>query len=141
MTMTDIDIAKANLSGHSICLCKGGAFFTDDGRGISPIMKFIAEGCELSGYSVADMIVGKAAAMLFVKAGIAAVYGEVMSAAGRDYLKQHNITCSWGALTEKIINLKGDDICPMEKTVAELADADEGYLALKAKVALLFSAV
>ena len=132
--MTDIEIAKANLSGHSICLCKDGDIITDDGRGISPMMRFIHEGRDLSGYSVADVIVGKAAAMLFVKAGIVAVYGKVISAAARDYLQQHGIPCSWDTLTVKIINRKGDDICPMEKTVAEFEDVEQGYLALKHKM-------
>ena len=40
--MTDIEIAKENLHGHSICLCRNGEYFTDDGRSISPMMKFIA---------------------------------------------------------------------------------------------------
>lgn len=132
--MTDLEIAKANLEGHSICLCKDGKIITDDGRGISPMMRFIHERRDLSGYSVADIIVGKAAAMLFVKAGIASVYGKVTSTAARDYLQQYQIPCTWDALTEKIINRKGDDICPMEKTVAGLNDAEEGYLALKAKL-------
>ncbi|MBQ6412443.1 MAG: DUF1893 domain-containing protein [Ruminococcus sp.] len=132
--MTDLEIAKANLEGHSICLCKDGKIITDDGRGISPMMRFINEGRDLSGYSVADIIIGKAAAMLFVKAGIAAVYGKVLSTAARDYLQQSKIPCTWDTLTEKIINRKGDDICPMEKTVAGLDDAEEGYQALKAKI-------
>lgn len=123
-----------NLNGHSICLCKNGEWFTDDGRGISPMMRFLSEGRDLSGYAVADMIVGKAAAMLFVRAGISAVYGKVMSTAGRDYLNKHNIPCSWDTLTESIINRKGDDICPMEKTVAKIEDTEQGYLALKRKL-------
>ncbi len=135
--MTDLEIAKANLESHSICLCKDGKIITDDGRGISPMMRFIHEERDLRGYSVADIIVGKAAAMLFVKTGIAAVYGKVMSNAARDYLQQYQIPCTWDALTEKIINRKGDDICPMEKTVAELEDFEEGYLALKVKLTAL----
>ena len=138
--MTDIAVAKANLKGHSICLCRGGEIVTDDGRGISPMMRLIAGGRDLSGFAVADVIVGKAAAMLFVKAGIAEVYGEVTSAAARDYLQQHDIPCSWSALTEKIINRKGDDICPMEKTVADISDAQEGYEALKAALTDLSAA-
>lgn len=128
--MTDLETAKAHLSGHSLCLCKDGAWFTDDGRGISPMLRLLGETRDLRGYAAADSIVGKAAAMLFVKAGIAAVYGEVMSEAGRAYLEAHGIPCAFGVLTEKIINRKGDGICPMEQAVAELDDADEGYRAL-----------
>ena len=132
--MTDIEIAKANLKGHSVCLCREGEIITDDGRGISPMMRFFDEGRDLRGYSAADIIVGKAAAMLFVKAGIAEVYGKVMSASGRDHLIRHDIPCSWDTLTESIINRKGDDICPMEKTVADIYDIEEGYMALKVKL-------
>ena len=92
--MTDIEIAKANLNGHSICLCRDGAILTDDGMGISPMMQAIAEGKELTGYAVADVIVGKAAAMLFVKAGIVCVHGKTMSFSARDFLRNNDIPCT-----------------------------------------------
>lgn len=111
----------------------------DDGRGISPMMKFIAADRDLRGYCAADIIVGKAAAMLFAKAGIAEVYGETMSEAGARFLKSRGIPFSYGTLTEKIMNRKGDDICPMEKTVKNIYDPEEAYLALKQKVAELQS--
>ena len=134
--MTDIETAKENLHGHSICLCRNENIITDDGRGISPMMKFIAEGRDLTGYSAADVIVGKAAAMLFVKTGITEVYGETMSESGAKYLAQHGVTHSYGTLTDRIINRQGTDICPMEKTVADISDAEQGYAALKEKLAL-----
>ncbi len=120
--MTDIEIAKRNLEGHSICLCKNGEFFTDDGRGISPMMRFIAQGLDLDGYSAADVIVGKAAAMLFVKAKIASVYGVVMS------------KFAYKELTGKIINRRGDGVCPMEQTVENIDDCDAAYNALREKL-------
>ena len=135
--MTDIELAKANLPGHSICLCKKGVFFTDDGRGISPVMNFIAQNRDLSGYSAADLIVGKAAAMLFVKVGIAEVYAQTLSKAGAEYLKSHGIPFTYKTLTDKIINREGTDICPMEKAVIGIDDAEEGYAALKARAAEL----
>ena len=94
------------------------------------MMNYLEEKRELRGFSVADVIVGKAAAILVVKAGIAEVYGEVMSVSARDYLSNHNIHCSFGTLTERIINRKGDGICPMEQAVAETNDCEAGYLAL-----------
>lgn len=132
--MTDLETAKAHLSGHSLCLCKDGAWFTDDGRGISPMLRLLGENRDLRGYAAADSIVGKAAAMLFVKAGIAAVYSEVMSEAGRAYLEAHGIPCAFGTQTKSVINRKGDGICPMEQAVAELDDAEAGYAALRDKL-------
>ncbi len=133
--MTDITVAREHLKGHSICLCRDGDCITDDGRGIAPMIKLLSEGRNLSGYSAADLIVGKAAAMLFVKAGIREVYGEVMSAAGKDYLEKHGIPYSYGVLTKQIVNRAGDGICPMEKAVAEIDDTDEGYIALQNRLA------
>ncbi len=132
--MTDIEIAIKNLNGHSICLCRSGRIFTDDGRGISPMMRFIDENKDLCGYSVADVIVGKAAAMLFVKTGISAVHGKVISKSGKAYLESHSIPCTYDILTKQIINRQGTDICPMEKTVAEIDDAETGYIALKSRL-------
>ncbi len=135
--MTDTEIAIRGLEGHSICLCRGGEFFTDDGRGISPMMRFISEGRDLTGYSVADVIVGKAAAMLFTKAGIVSVHGRVMSESGKAFLETHGIPCSYDVLTDRIINRKGTDICPMEKTVADIDDPETAYTALAKKIAEL----
>lgn len=132
--MTDTELAVKSLSGHSIALCRNGEVITDDGRGISPMMKFIAQGRDLSGYSAADLIVGKAAAMLFIRAGIVSVHGVTMSRAGKEYLESHGITCTCDVLTEKIIDRSGKDICPMEKTVADISDAEAGYAALKKRI-------
>ena len=132
--MTDLQTAVMNLGGHSVCLCKNGEWFTADGRGIAPVLKLMAERGDLSGHSAADVIVGKAAAMLFIKAGISAVHGRVMSEAGKKYLEERGIPCTWDTLTDKIINRAGTDVCPMEKTVADIEDAELGYNALRAKV-------
>ena len=131
--MTDLEKARLSLENHSICLCKGEKVLFDDSRGIAPMMKFIAEGRDLKGWSAADVIVGKAAAMLFVKAGVKAVHGKVMSKKARDYLLLHSLECSCETECEKIINREGTDICPMEKAVDETEDFEEAYLILKEK--------
>ena len=133
--MTDLEKAVQNLGAHSICLCRGDEIIFDDGKGISPMMKLIASGKDISGFSAADVIVGKAAAMLFVKAGLSAVHGSVMSEAALAFLSKNGIPCTYGELTDKIINRKGDDICPMEKTVAGIDDPEEAYTALRERLA------
>ncbi len=135
MKMTDLEFAKSHLDGHSICLCHDGFIVIDDGKGISSMMHFLAEGKELTDYSVADLIVGKAAAMLFVKAGICAVYGKVMSKSAKEFLETHGVICEYETLTEQIINRAGTGICPMEQTIADIDDAENGYSALCRKLA------
>lgn len=131
--MRDIDIAKANLEGHSICLCKDGKFFTKDDKGISPMVDLIGEDADLKGYSVSDLIVGKAAAMLFVLSGISCVHAVVLSQSGEDYLKSHNIEYTYDTLTERIINRMGTGACPMETAVENIDDPKEGYEAIVKK--------
>ena len=139
-SMTDLETAIRHLEGHSVCLCRNGEIIARDGRGIAPVMQLLAEQTDLRGFSAADLIVGKAAAMLFVKAGVVSVHGKTMSENGKAYLTAHGIPCTCDVLTEKIINRKGDGICPMEQTVLEIDDPEAGYAALRQKIAALAAA-
>ena len=132
--MSDLEKAKENLAGHSICLCKDGKLLFSDKRGIAPMMGFIESGADLKGYSAADLIVGKAAAMLFVKCGIVRVFARTLSKSGRQFLLQHGIYCEYETLADRIINRDGTDICPMEKTVLNTDNAEEGYRLLRDKL-------
>ena len=132
--MTDLQIAKNNLLGHTICLCKDGNCLFSEKKGIAPMMNFIADGVDLAGYSVADLVVGKAAAMLFVKCGITKVFAKTLSISGKNTLKMHGIPCEYETLTEKIINRDGTDICPMEKAVLNCDDVENAYLLLRDKL-------
>lgn len=133
--MTDVEKAKSLLVAEATCvLVKGEKVYISDKKGIAPMLGFIADGVDLSGFSVADKIVGKAAAMLFVKAGIADVYAETVSRAGLDFLESHGVSVSYNVLTDAIINRDKSGICPMEATVRDIDDVDEAYLALEQKV-------
>ena len=98
------------------------------------MMRLIASGADLHGYSAADIIVGRAAAMLFLKAGICAVYGRVTSVGAKTLLESHGIPVRYETLTERIINREGTDVCPMEKAVTGIDDPDEAYEALKERI-------
>ncbi len=95
------------------------------------MMELISSGVDLSGYSVADKVVGKAAALLFVKSGIASVFAENLSESGKKVLQEHAIPFEYITLAEKIINRTGTDICPMEKAVMYCDDAETAYVLLK----------
>lgn len=132
--MTDLQIAKQNLAGHTICLCKDGKCLYSDERGIAPMMGFLARGVDLTGYSVADKVVGRATAFLFVKCGIQAVFAGTISESGKAVLEEYGIAVSYTVFAKKIINRAGTDICPMEKATANAHTAEEAYLILKEKM-------
>ena len=129
--MTDLQTAKNNLEGHTICLCKDGKCLFSEKRGIAPMMDFIADGVDFSGYSVADLVVGKATAMLFVKCGIKKVFAKTLSESAKRVLELYGLDYEYEKLTPKIINRMGTDMCPMEKAVLGTDDVEEAYLILK----------
>ena len=133
----DLFIARDNLAGHTICLCKEGVCLFSEKRGISPMMDLIGEGKDLSGYCVADLVVGKAAAMLFAKSGIAAVYAKTLSQSAKQYLETQVVPVLYDSLAPAIINRAGTDLCPMEKAVLCTDNAEQAYQILREKLRTL----
>ena len=133
--MNDIDRAKQLLQneGFTCVLCMGEQVYASHDTGISPMLDLLDSGTDCRGYAAADKIVGKAAAMLFVLAGAASVYAEVLSESGKQVLEHHGIPVSYGTLTERIINRRGDGICPMEAAVAETDDPSAAIAAVRSK--------
>lgn len=132
--MSDSDRAKSLLQNDITCVfVKGDKVLSFCERGISPVIKLLDSGSNVNGFSACDKIVGKAAAMLFVLAGVKAVHGVVMSRAGLEILRNYNIKATYDTLVDKIINRTGTDICPMEKTVQSIDNPQEAYALLKEK--------
>lgn len=132
--MTDIELAKENLSGHTLALCKDGNIITSDKRGVAPMVDFLREGRDLSGYSAADKVIGKSAAMLFIKAGVKNIFAGVISECAEKLLLAHGVEVSYGEKTERIMNRDKTGLCPMESTVFDIDDIDVGVAAIEQKL-------
>ncbi len=128
--MTDLEMAVQNLAGHTLCLCRDGMCIFSERRGIAPMMDLIASHADVTGYAAADLVVGKAAALLFVYAGIREVYAEVISDGAVRILKKYDIPFRFSSRTKQIVNRKGDDICPMEKAVQYIDEPEPALSAL-----------
>ncbi len=137
--MSDLERAKLLLaSGQYTCvLCKGDMTITSTLTGIQPMVSYLQKKTNLQGFSVADKIVGKAAAMLFVLAGIKAVYAPVMSTSAIAILEQNDIPASYATRTEQIINRKGTGICPMEQSVQDIQQPEAAFAAIQTTLQLL----
>lgn len=126
-------VERIEKEADSCVVVKDGAVVAAaTGRGIRPVLEFYEQGI-LQGASVADKIVGKAAAMVFSLGGVTRVYGRVMSRAAKEYLNQKGIENSCGVCIDLISNRAGNGICPMEETVASITNEEEAYTALKQK--------
>ena len=132
--MEPLEKAKSLLPGNSCALVREESCIVSRERGIFPILNLIKEGFSLQGFSIADKVIGRAVAFLFIKAKVKEVYGETMSVGADELLNKHGIPHSYGTLAEKIINRSGDGLCPMEESVEGIDDVDEAYIAINRKV-------
>lgn len=132
--MNQLSRAMATLPGHTLVLCKDETVLVDDRHGIAPMMAYLAEGRDFTGYAVADTVVGRAAAMLFLKAGIREVYARNLSEGALVYLKARGAHVRYSHLTKFIANRDKTGVCPMETAVAGTDDPEEGYRLLKTVV-------
>jgi len=111
---------------------------TADGRGVAPLLALYKEDIgKLAGSSVVDRIIGKAAAMILVLAGVRSVYGDVMSLAAQTYLSARGIPFGYGQSVERILAQNGTDLCPIESSVLAIDDPAAGLAAITQRVAEL----
>lgn len=141
--VADIDRAKDLLLADDVlgCVaCNGGETITGSGRGVRPLLVWLAEGRRLDGFSAADRVVGKGAALLYTRLGVKAVWAEVMSKAGLDSLRMNGIEASYGTLVPMIVNRAGTGMCPIERSVESIDDPIAAESAIRAAVARLMAA-
>lgn len=132
------DLEKAEellkMSDYTCVLCKGVVTCSSRERGIAPLMQWVLEEKNLTGYSAADRIVGRAAAFLYILLEVKAVYATVMSRGAIELLEENGIHVVYDTTTNGIRNRTGDGMCPMEKAVLGADSAQEAFLRLREKL-------
>jgi ferredoxin len=124
MSETDLLLEMKRLleEGRSIVVARGGVISaTSDKRGIVPALEMLDAG-KLKGALVADKIVGRAAAAIFVAGGVKKVYASVMSDGAKALLEKSGVVAGAGKTVETIINRDKTGMCPMESAVKDLQD-------------------
>jgi hypothetical protein len=134
--MSDLEIAKRQLrkGGFSLVIAKGGRIvFETRQSGVSGFLKAIDEFGKrgLAGSSIADRVVGRAAAMLCVYCGVRAVYAVIVSNRGKELLEENGVSFQFESLVPNILNRQQTGVCPFEKVVAPISNAGEAYEKLK----------
>lgn len=92
----DAELARTTLlsaKGATCAAARNGETMIAHERGVKPLLQWISEGVSFEGWSVADKVVGKAPALLYVQLKPAAVYAIAMSEAARDILLANEIAC------------------------------------------------
>ena len=118
--------------GHSLVVANGEVR-TFDGRGVSDLYRLLENDSEfLNGASVADKVVGKAAASLMVLAKIREAYAEVVSQPALDLLRSSGISVIYEKVVPYIINRAGTGLCPLETRCIKCMTPEECFVVIRA---------
>ena len=138
--MTDIsEKAKALLhkENYSIVIMNGDTY-TSTKKGIAPLMDILADNPSfLKIATVADKVIGRAAALLMIYGGVKEVYSDVISTHALDIFKANNILVEYGECVPYIINRTKDGMCPMENAVLDVTEPQKAYEILKNKLEMM----
>ena len=129
--MTDLERAKEALTtiDCTCALCRDGEVRTTQLRGVAPLLSWLEEG--LSGWSVADRVVGAGAAWLYTLLHPTMVYAPVMSRRATAILTQYGVPYICDEVAEFILNRTGTGLCPMEEATADAADPQQALAAIR----------
>lgn len=137
------DLTKAcsllDTGEYTCVICQGSTVHTATERGVKPLLDWLDSGIDLTGYSAADKVVGRATAFLYHLLGVKAVYAHVMSRPAAQVLNAHGIRAQAGKFVDGIINRKGTGPCPFEAAVMEIEDSVEALAAVRARMAQMQS--
>ena len=131
----DLELAKVKLTEKDLSLVivkNGKSIFETKKQGITGFLQAIETlDKELVAASLADKIVGVAAAMLCVYSGVSSVFAQTISAEGIRALEDNNIEYAFEKKVLSILNRTKTDVCPFEKLAVSSGNAKDAYVQLK----------
>ncbi len=115
-------------SASTIAVISNGEVFTSQERGVKPLLFLLKEKKEfLKGASVADKVIGKAAALLMALGEIKEVHTLIISEPAIKVFEKHNIPCFYDKKVTRIVNRTGDGLCPMESLCLDVENPQEAF--------------
>ena len=130
-------IMLLNKTGSTCVFCSDETILTDKRRGVRPLLDLLDSNANVAGFSVADKVVGKAAAFLYCLLDVKEIYARVISQPALDVLKDAGIETTYEELVPAIQNRTKDGFCPMESAVLNICTAQEALLAVQKTLAEL----
>ena len=112
--------------GYSCVIRKGDDTRTFHQRGVADLWQLCqSDEHFLQGARIADKVIGKGAATLMIHGGACEVYADVISQPALDLLQGHGVNVSYRQLTDRILNRRGDGLCPVETLCVNIDTIDE----------------
>lgn len=127
--MKDLELAKEFLAQKELTIAivkEGKIIFTSTDKGIKPMYTAVLElKEELRGASIADRVIGRAAAILCKYAGIKELYTRLISEEAIKVLENSNISFFYDESSPYIKNRDKTDLCPVEKLSQDISSPEE----------------
>jgi UDP-3-O-acyl-N-acetylglucosamine deacetylase len=131
----DLELAKQKLISEDLSLVivkNQKVIFKTKKQGVSGFLQAIEKlNQNLAKSSIADKIVGVAAAMLCVYSDVSAVFAQTISEGGIKVLENNNILHQFEKNVSYILNRNKTDVCPFEKKAISCTNPREAYENLK----------
>lgn len=125
-------------NGEYTCvLCRDDMLFTSKEKGIRSLIEFIDSGTDFNGFSAADLIVGRAAAFLYILLGVSSVYADVISEDAALLFSGKGISFGYRVKTKEIRNRSNTGLCPMEEAVENINEPQEALAAIRKRLAAI----
>ena len=118
--MNSLETAKKTLAegGYTCVVASGGqVIFTSTDRGVKPLVEYYHRfgKAHKEDAALADKVIGRAAALLAILAGITQLYAGVISIPALKELEKAGIPAGCETKAEAIRNRAGTGLCPMEQ--------------------------
>lgn len=112
--------------GYSCVVRNGAEIRTCSRRGVADLYRLLKhDPAFLAGASVADKVVGKAAAALLVAGGIRALHADTISTPALELLHRAGIETTYGTEVGHIADRTGNGWCPLELRCRDARTAEE----------------
>lgn len=129
--MDDLAVAKQRLKQERLSLVfvkHSKLIFETRTEGLSGFLQAIDKHHrELLNSSVADRVIGKAAALLCVYSRVRAAFAVTLSQSGLEVLNTHEVHIEFEDVTPRILNQNKSAMCPFENLVEDIAEPKRAY--------------
>lgn len=112
--------------------------FTSEYRGVRPMMEYMKSyGPSQEPLTIIDRIMGKGAVLLAVLIGATNIKTPIISEPALALALKHKHQVEYGKKIPFVINRTGDGRCPIESSILDIDDIEEGYEVIKVTIAEL----
>ena len=133
--MENLNVVLQQLEqGCSCAAYDGVTMLRSQQRGVAPLLQWLNEGVCLEAFCVADKVVGRGAAFLYVLLHAKMLHARVISTPALELLKSMDIAVTYDICVPAIRNRDNTGFCPIEAAVLDCTDPQSALLKIKAKL-------